>query len=137
MAGNKFFKDVPGKTEPQVQNDANRLQNQAEEKGKYVTVEAPGDVNVRATMTLSLSGTGTAFDQSYDIESVQHRFSIHDGYIMTVTAKNPGQGDDSGFGQQAPASDNGGDQSVTPDQGFTSSPGSFSQTPGGGVIGTT
>lgn len=137
MAGNKFFHDVPGKTEDQVERQASRLQNSAEEKGKYVTVEAPGDVGVRATMSLSLSGTGTAFDQSYDIESVEHRFSIHDGYVMTITAKNPGQGDDSSFGQQAPASDNGGDQSVTPDQGFTSAPGSFSQLPGGGVTGST
>lgn len=55
----------------------------------------PGDVTINpATMGLSLSGTGTAFDQDYIISTVAHRFSLK-GYTMDIGA----HGQDAGRGE--------------------------------------
>jgi hypothetical protein len=46
----------------------------------------PGDVTVNpATMGVSLTGTGTDFDQDYILSNVIHRFSMQ-GYVMDLSA---------------------------------------------------
>ena len=48
----------------------------------------PGDVTVNpATQWLSLSGTGTEFDQDYIMSNISHRFSMN-GYQMDISAHN-------------------------------------------------
>lgn len=50
---------------------------------------APGDVNaVAGLMGMTLTGTGTAFDQTYILSEVVHRFSREGGYGMDLTAHN-------------------------------------------------
>lgn len=121
MAGYKWFRRLQGLTQQQAESRAQRLQQLTEEKEKYCIVQAPGDVTVRATSDLSLSGTGTAFDTTYKIETVEHRFSVSEGYTMTVTAKNSSSGD-TGFSggtgdtPSAPATPT----KTTIDPGFTS-----------------
>lgn len=88
MAQLKYYRDVPGLTQAQTSTAQKRIQAAAEEKERYATVDAPGDVTVRATSTLSLSGTGTAADMTYNVETVEHEFSADQGYRMKIVAKN-------------------------------------------------
>lgn len=47
----------------------------------------PGDVTaIAGVMGLTLSGTGTAFDQDYILSDVVHRFSNDGGYVMDLSA---------------------------------------------------
>jgi phage protein D len=47
----------------------------------------PGDVNViPGLMGLTLTGTGTAFDQDYILSDAVHRFALDGGYMMDLTA---------------------------------------------------
>jgi hypothetical protein len=59
---------------------------------RTVTIRAPGDVSIRPDMNLVLSGTGTAFDQSYVISDIEHNWSQHQGYVMTVRVRNMSEG---------------------------------------------
>lgn len=52
----------------------------------------PGDVSVQPGMNITLSGTQTAFDQSYVISDVEHHFSWAQGYIMTLSVRNKSTG---------------------------------------------
>lgn len=82
----------------------NQTQEQAEKAGKSITAaaqqhalriiyEGPGDANADPRMTVSLSGTGTVFDDSYDCDSIRHVFSGEGAsYVMTVDARTKGSG---------------------------------------------
>ena len=57
---------------------------------RVVHVEGlPGDVTAIPPLGLSLDGTGTAFDQSYVVSDVVHRFSMGAAYLMDITANSP------------------------------------------------
>jgi len=51
-----------------------------------VNISAPGRATVNPELRLRLSGTGTAADQLYYIDRVEH--DIGDGYLMSITARN-------------------------------------------------
>lgn len=52
----------------------------------------PGDVNViPGLMGLTLTGTGTEFDQDYILADAVHRFSIDGGYMMDLSAHSQDQ----------------------------------------------
>lgn len=121
MAPVTWFRRKAGRTQQQAENEAKRLQRLSEEKEKYVTVDAPGDLTVRATSSLTLTGTGTAFDQTYQIETVEHRFSVGGGYTMSITAKNSGKGDSgyTGGTGDAESPPSGSDTSIPDSSGFS------------------
>lgn len=48
----------------------------------------PGDNILTSTVLVRLTGTGTAFDQDYYVESVTRSMSVQGGYGMTLSAKN-------------------------------------------------
>jgi len=77
---------------------SNLSQDQAQKRAKAhkdkvtkhefdVTVDMPGDETMNARHMLQLSGTGTAFDQQYEVQSVEHRISVSEGYRMTISSK--------------------------------------------------
>lgn len=87
MAGD-FYTYSAGLLQDQVKNIALRQAQEVQTFKRIVEVNAPGDVNVNPQMSLTLSGTGTCFDQSYYIDTVTHVFDFEGGYRMTVEAKN-------------------------------------------------
>ena len=52
-----------------------------------VSVDMPGDPSMNPRHTLQLSGTGTAFDQAYEVQGVHHRIGTTEGYRMTISSK--------------------------------------------------
>ena len=59
---------------------------------RTVTVVTYGDVTLQAGMTVTLTGTETAFDQSYVISDIEHHWSFSHGYTMTVRVRNSSEG---------------------------------------------
>jgi phage protein D len=86
----QMYKRTPGLTQNQVDNVQARDQRQAAEKQFRVEVSLAGDVSVQPTMMLALSGT--AFDQRFYMETVEHQFSFDSGYRMEISAKNGAPG---------------------------------------------
>lgn len=52
------------------------------------SVSMPGDVTISPFMKLQIVGTGTGFDQSYIISSIEHRWEEEDGYSMDIEVRN-------------------------------------------------
>lgn len=52
-----------------------------------VTATGPGDLTVNARMKFQLSGTGTIYDQTYDIDSVAFQMGWDRFFEMTIEAK--------------------------------------------------
>ena len=56
-----------------------------------VTVDAPGQI-VDPRGRLSVTGTGTVIDHTYEINSVHHQIGQGSGWRMTIRSKNAGKG---------------------------------------------
>lgn len=91
----EFYSEEPGRTQDQVQTKAKGLKNLADSKQWTIEVLAPGDPSVKASTGVTLSGTGTAWDQLYAVQSVTHRVSAEHGYLMEITG-NAGMGGSGG-----------------------------------------
>jgi phage protein D len=78
---------MPGLVQDQANDIATNRLHQRVKHELGVRVTMPGDPAVTPEYNLQLSGTKSAWDQSYPIEEIQHRISRVDGYVMTITAK--------------------------------------------------
>jgi phage protein D len=83
----QFFQRIPGLTSDQANSQAQRLQSLANAFQMQVEVDMPGDVTVNPTQSLTLTGTGTAWDTTYYIDTVTHEFSFEEGFRTTIEAK--------------------------------------------------
>jgi hypothetical protein len=77
-------------TKDQAQARAVAIYNEMIKNEMRLSIEAPAasvdDLDVMHC--IPLSGTGTAFDQTYFPESIQRRMHFEEGYRMTVNARN-------------------------------------------------
>ena len=80
------------KTKQQNDADAQSRLNELTSHERTVTAVMPGDVTLQPGMMINLTGTGTGFDQSYVISDIEHSWSWHQGYIMTVRVRNQDSG---------------------------------------------
>jgi phage protein D len=55
---------------------------------RKLDVDIPGDLSVDPRMQVTLSGTGTGFDQGYLISDVTHSFSQHEGFRTKIAVRN-------------------------------------------------
>jgi phage protein D len=55
---------------------------------RTVKMHTYGDVNLTSLMMLSLSGTGTGFDQDYIISTIEHSWQFGHGYKMHINVRN-------------------------------------------------
>lgn len=76
-----------GLTRPQAEKIAKKRLRENTRHERTITVNCPGNPNARPRMMANLTGTGTAFDQSYYIDRVTHEVG-EQGYRMTLTSKN-------------------------------------------------
>jgi phage protein D len=53
-----------------------------------IAVHTFGDVTISPSGMVSLSGTGTAFDQSYVISDIEHHWTQNAGYLMHIRGRN-------------------------------------------------
>lgn len=80
--------DLRGANLTQDQNDqiASRKLAEIASHERTIVVGCPGDTAVDPRMMISLSGTGTGFDQEYMISTVEHIWS--EGYRMLINVRN-------------------------------------------------
>lgn len=78
---------VPGISQSQAQRIANKKHKEHTSHGKTISTSMPGDTSVNATIDLVVSGTGTDFDDTYQIQTVEHSMSAGEGYRMNISAK--------------------------------------------------
>ena len=84
-----------GRNQDQVETLANSRLKNAIRHDCNVAVKLPGDLGIDVRQKLQLSGTGTVYDQSYDIDSIVFAMSWESGFTMDITARGPKDGRDS------------------------------------------
>ena len=55
---------------------------------RTITIEMPGDIQLRPRMQAKLAGTGTEFDQIYWIDEIDRRLDFNGGFTQRVRASN-------------------------------------------------
>ena len=78
---------VPGLNQEQADKIAEKRLAENTRHEISIEVSAPGDTSIDVRMKLQLSGTGTAFDQSYSIDTIEHAISFDGGYRMNIRGK--------------------------------------------------
>lgn len=81
---------IAGLTPDQALQRAQSLYRQIVAHEMHLSAYLPGDNALTRGRSILVQGTGTAFDQLYFPESVARAMSVHEGYRMTVRAKNIG-----------------------------------------------
>lgn len=75
-------------TQEQANQKARALYNSIIQHEMLMEATLPGDTVLCKTSTIKVSGTGTAFDQTYYPESIERRLGIDAGFTMDIRAKN-------------------------------------------------
>lgn len=88
----KFYRRSPGLTMNQALKDAQNTSTLGQDQELRLEGWFPGDVVVNPTIQVVLTGTGSLFDVTYNIEHVSHDFSFDHGYMMMIQGKAPGGG---------------------------------------------
>lgn len=84
----EWIDEIPNLTDAQVEKIATKRQAEKQRHEMQLQIVVPGDVSIDPRMLLDLSGTGSAWDQDYRIDTISHFFSPVDGYTMSIAAKN-------------------------------------------------
>jgi len=79
---------APNLTKKQQDAMAQARVNEIISHERTINVTTYGDVSVGADSTIQLTGTGTAFDQSYIVSDIEHHCGWDSGYIMHITGRN-------------------------------------------------
>ena len=103
--GNTVYNKELGDNPAQAQKNAQNTANQFGQFAYTIEITMAGDVNCNPTKSLQVSGTGSGFDATYTINSITHRFSLHDGYTMEITAQAAAGGAGGGTGSAPTSSD--------------------------------
>lgn len=90
----KYEMHYPGMNQQEVETLAKTRADETIRHEMCIELEMPGDLSLDVTQQIQLSGTGTAFDQAYDIDELTFNYeSGEDGYFsMSITGKSASQG---------------------------------------------
>lgn len=83
-----YSRVIPNLTHEQALQAAQALYKQLVKQEMKITVDLPGDVDLDMTSVVTLSGTGTAFDQTYYPDAVTRSMNFDGGFVMHMSAKN-------------------------------------------------
>lgn len=75
------------RTQDQVNNHAKSKLKEHTRHEFDLTIEMPGDESLTPFFQISLSGTNSGFDQTYNIDHVSHKLVVKSGYTMTISTK--------------------------------------------------
>jgi phage protein D len=78
----------PNMTADMAQAKATTMAQEISQHEVNVSADMPGDDLLTALTPVQVVGTGTAFDQIYYPASVQRRYSLDEGYRMSLRARN-------------------------------------------------
>lgn len=82
----------PGMTQAQVEKIAKSHLSDHRRHELSVEVDMPGDLSVASNGVLQLQGTGSMFDTSYDIDSIEFHYAAGEQghFSMSISGKTPG-----------------------------------------------
>lgn len=84
-----YKRTYPNLTQEQTIQKAQALYEQlVQHEMQFDNLSMPGDNDLDITSEINLSGTGTAFDQTYYPDCIKRVMSLQSGYGMVVSAKN-------------------------------------------------
>lgn len=78
----------PNLTEDAAQKLANQILAQESQHERVIRWREPADLVLSPRALVRLEGTGSSWDQTYYVASVQRRLSFEGGFVMQVEAKN-------------------------------------------------
>lgn len=79
---------IPNLTPDQALKWAKQKAEEITRHERLLTVELPADHLLSTRSVVRLAGTGTSWDQTYRVASVERRMAFEDGYRMSVRLKN-------------------------------------------------
>lgn len=83
-----YTENQPGMSQKQARKHAGAKADQLSRLDREVEFRFPGDPALTIDSTVQLSGTGTAFDQTYTVDQITHWYSVVEGYTMEVRIRN-------------------------------------------------
>jgi phage protein D len=83
-----YTDNIPGMTDTQAKKHAQKKAGQIAQFEREIAFQIPGDLSLTVDRMVSLSGTGTAYDQAYEIDQLVHQFDMQRGYAIEGRARN-------------------------------------------------
>lgn len=87
-AAQEYILQHPNMTEDEAQDYANRVASEIAKHELLIQATLPGDLLLNTRLMVELTGTNTAFDQTYFPSSITKEVSVHSGFIMHASCKN-------------------------------------------------
>jgi phage protein D len=84
----EYVYNLPNLTSNQAQKRAQSILTEISAHEMTVHAELPGDLLLTPQNIVQVTGTGSAFDQTYFPQSVTRTYSMTDGFVMSLSAKN-------------------------------------------------
>lgn len=78
----------PNLTEAAAQALANQIAADLTRHERVLEIQMPGELALTARNLVQLTGTSTSFDQTYYISELRRSLSFHEGFRMSIRAKN-------------------------------------------------
>lgn len=88
LPAQKYFRYIPGLTRQQALNRAQELLHEITQHEMLMFADMPADNTLTPQNVIQVQGTGTMSDQIYYPARIHRRWSFHEGYRMSVDAKN-------------------------------------------------
>jgi hypothetical protein len=83
-----YTENQPGMTKDQVKKHAHAKAGKVAKYERDIEFQIPGDTALTVDTPVQLSGTGTAFDLTYEVNQLTHFYDLTQGYRMECRARN-------------------------------------------------
>lgn len=83
-----YYYPIANLTQDQAIKRAQAIYNELIKHEMRLSASLPGDGLLSIANVMPVTGTGTAFDQTYYPQAITRRMSMHSGYTMDITARN-------------------------------------------------
>ena len=91
---------IPSATVEQLQSHADKKCKEHSKHAFDIAVTILGDLSITPRMSIQLTGTGTSFDETYDVQDVKHEIGFDGGFLTHMTGKTAGSKSTSGSGSE-------------------------------------
>lgn len=90
--GTTYVVQKPDMTEDEAQSYADQTATELAKHELIITAKLPGDLILTPRVMVQLQGTGTVFDQLYNVVTVTKVISVSEGFNMHASCKNKASG---------------------------------------------